>query len=272
MKTRRYLVAALLAVVILTAASGNARASLILDESFSQYQPGTLGGQGGWSGSDVSAAVDSGGLIWSSPTMAVDGGTTGLWLTDHASYKDYSQFNSMSAVNDDSVYISFLVRGVGLDDYRDDTSFRVATNAGVGFSYTDGSPVIYAQRASGQYAWTQVENDTTYLIVSKLWKSTGGADANYDRWTVFIDPTSPLEELNDVAFTLEGSIGRSYITTPRFWGDFYQDGAGKAVCYDEIRLGTDFSSVLPEMIPEPATMSLLAVGGGLVLIRRRRTA
>ena len=270
MKIQRYLVAALSAVAILTAASGHARASPILYESFNQYQLGPLGGQGGWSGNDSSAAVDSGGLMWSSQTMAVDGGAASLRLTDHASYKDYSQFNSIPAVNDDSVYISFLVRGVGLDDYRDDTSFRVATNAGVGLSYHDGSPVIYAQRASGQYAWTEVENDTTYLIVSKLWKSTGGADRNYDRWTIFIDPTSPLEELNKVAFTLDGSIGRSYITTPRLWGDFYQDGAGKAVYYDEIMLGTSFSSVVPVVIPEPATMSLLGLGAiGLCVIRRR---
>ena len=272
MKTQRYLVVTLSAIAMLTAASGHARASLFLHESFDQYQPGLLGGQGGWSGNDSSAVMDfSGELSWSWQTMTVDGGIVSLRLTDHASYKDYSQYNSMPIVNNDSVYISFLVRGVGLNDYRDDTSLRVASNAGVGFSYNDGSPVIYAQRASGKYAWTPVKNDTTYLIVSKLWKSTGGVDQHYDRWTVFIDPTSPLEELNEVAFTLDGSIGRNYITTPRFWGDFYQDGAGKAVYYDEIKLGTSFSTVIPEVIPEPATMSLLGFGiWGLLLKRSGR--
>ena len=117
MRTQRYLVAAFSAVVILTAASDHARGSLILQESFEQYQPGPLGGQGGWNGSDVAASVDSsGGLSWSSPTMAFDGGAASLRLTDHASYKDYSQFNSMPALNDDAVYISFLVHGVGLPE------------------------------------------------------------------------------------------------------------------------------------------------------------
>lgn len=241
-------------------------AALILHESFDGYQSGRLGGQGGWSGSDPAAVVDfGGGLRWSSGSIVLDGGAASLRLTDHGSYTDYSQFNAMSLLNDDAVYLSFLVRGVGLDDYRDDTSLRVATNAGVGFSYHDGSPVIYAQRASGRYAWTPVENDTTYLIVAKLWKSVGGTDRNYDRWTIFIDPTSMVESLNNVAFSLDGSIGRSFITTPRFWGDFDLDGQGKAVYYDEVKIGTTFSSV----IPEPISVVLLGLGAIVLLTRQR---
>lgn len=265
----------LLAVMMLT--SGGASASLVFQESFESYNTGVICGQGQWSGSSSSpATVESdAGLMWSSADTTIDGGNMGLQLIDHGSnnYVDYSQYNGMSSINADAIYVSFLVQGIGLDNDLDDAAFRLASNVGVGFSFDGGSSVIYAQRASGKWASISVSNDKTYFVVAKLWKSISGADQYYDRWAVMLDPVNQDESLNDIAFTLDGSTGRSYITTPRFWGDFYGDGAGKAVYYDDIKIGTAFSDVMPHasaVIPEPTTQIMLTMGTLTAFLLRKR--
>jgi hypothetical protein len=46
------------------------------------------------------------------------------------------------------------------------------------------------------------------------------------------------------------------------------DGAAQSAQVDELRFGESYGDVTP--IPEPATMSLLALGGLGALLRRRR--
>jgi hypothetical protein len=111
-------------------------------------------------------------------------------------------------------------------------------------------------------------------------------DGGTDTMHVWLDPDLDSEPaLNTADITLDNSAGGSFYVAGN--SDYKLDaiglsatlqngdGSGNAVpanedfaYFDEVRVGETFADVTP--IPEPATMSLLAIGGLALGLRRRR--
>ena len=100
------------------------------------------------------------------------------------------------------------------------------------------------------------------FVVAKLFKSGAG---NYDRMQVVVNPTSTTEPGTwDGDITLDLSVS----SLDRFGIRYGNNAAGENGGWiDEIRIGTTYAAV----VPEPATLALIGVGGIAVLLRRRRS-
>jgi len=103
-------------------------------------------------------------------------------------------------------------------------------------------------------ASTNVANGTVNLMVAKI-------NLDLDTIHVFVNPTvgaaEPLATI-DAAFTGPSISHVGFYSSTR-----------SSVPWDEIRIGQTFADVTP-MIPEPASLGLLGLGG-LAMLRRRRS-
>jgi hypothetical protein len=110
-------------------------------------------------------------------------------------------------------------------------------------------------------------NDTLYMLVLKIEKD---ASSNYNKATIFVNPTSTNEGDNTSAsVTADSGLDEvSYVKLRLDLGsvrDFLN--------FDEIRVADTFAGAVgAEPVPEPATLGFLALGGimGLTSLARRR--
>jgi len=119
-----------------------------------------------------------------------------------------------------------------------------------------------------------VAADETHLLVVRAMPAFDGPNEYYDALAVWLDPA----DLAD----LGAPDAQGYGVVRYQWPDFGDlltldelelrwrpQPAPFSFSFDEFRLGTGRASVLP-LIPEPATLTLLALGGLGLLARRRR--
>ena len=125
---------------------------------------------------------------------------------------------------------------------------------GSGASYKILSPA-----AGGANSGVTAQADTTYLMVVKI-EFTG--DANADTATFWLDPVLTAGEGANTAVGSGTFTGGTYDSLVLY---YYQDYG----YYDEIKIGTTWDDL--KLVPEPASLLLLGLGGVGLLLRRERT-
>ena len=115
------------------------------------------------------------------------------------------------------------------------------------------------------YSGQAVTAGTDYLLIAKFTDNESGYD---DRIQLWIDPSSESDTpVMDEMVTSEITNWQGAKITSIGIGDLDDLVNSEPTVYvDNVRVGSSFADV----VPEPATMSLLAIGGLGVLIRRRK--
>lgn len=269
-------------MLAILALPGAAAAATIAHEDFS-YAYGELAGQNGgfgfagaWTANAPLTEVANPGtpLTYAGGTQLVDGGAEALRITGN---NDNIAFRTLAApISLDQVFISFLFRydgaldnndfGVIWNDNASTGSHTDRPNLGIKANRGDGSGpqdvVARLQLAgTGQVYAIDLLAGQTYFILGRLYKTTPGAANNYDRFDIWVDPTSGASGTPDLTASGPGNIssfGTIGVRTANidlldsFW-------------IDELRYASTYGSATA---PEPSTA--LLVGCGLVILAARR--
>ncbi len=128
---------------------------------------------------------------------------------------------------------------------------RIGANDGTEIALTLGSPILIV----GKYSLNAVGNEFMEVWLNPATSTLGGADLTSGSSAGGYSSLSASSTINGAsfAFNAAGALGNTFTGT-----------------LDEIRVGDTYADVTP-VIPEPASMTLLAVGG-LMMLRRRRGA
>ena len=149
-----------------------------------------------------------------------------------------------------------------------------------------GDDVDGKWNASESYVFsggTTMANDTTYLVLAKYVYTNPNASGSYNPWigsgtltgslAVFTEadayPTDEASITWDVVETRDNNPRAADLTVlMASLNSGAVSTSGDGVRIDELRIGTEYGDVMA--VPEPTTMSLLALGGVAALIRRRK--
>lgn len=267
-----------LALAIMFYAAPSARASLLINDNFSSFSSGNLVGQNGYVtfGSSVTSPlqVTGGALVipaiaagtaadgqdvskpLSTPFAVPGSGTASLFVGLNM---------TVNAAQSNPSYFAALVDGGNFGDFRmtakDNSSVTPNTYLlGVRVNGQGGYPFVYGSALTYGTAYNVVmeadlvagnANDVAKLFINPtsgdVSAQTAYATATYSSGTV-ADPTSPIGSLLFSQFASATSG---------------QDG----VTFGSVRVADTFGEAVG--VPEPASLSLLCLGG-LMLIRRRR--
>ena len=268
-------------------AAGSAQAALVAYEDF-DYAGGT----------SLTTTTDNNGTGWTAAraTTGVSGlttsgagkslyfgqaesgliadGSTHVW--SESSKGNERDFNGVIDLATQTLYFTALIRGYAgsTTGGASEADLRIGFFDGAGASgnnranvgITDGTLFAAASTdgyGSGDTAAGAFADDTTYLLVMKrtgsaIRASLIAADGDLD--TIASEPIT--WQVNQA-----GASGVD-LTSIRFLTNGDGDGGLRV---DEMRIATDWNSAVNGMmIPEPATLGLVAVfGGGVLFIRRR---
>lgn len=267
-------------------AAGSAQAVLVAYENF-DYAAGTnlktttdnngTGWTAAWADTGVNGITTSGSgkslYFGQTPDLITDG-STHVWS---ASSKGVERdFNGVIDLASQTLYFTALVRAYDGGASSADLRFGFFDGAGAtgnmraNVGITDGTLFAAATTdgyGSGDTAAGAFADDTTYLLVMKRTGGSGGAisasliTADGDLDTIASEPVSwQVSEAGGSGVDL---------TSIRFLTN--GDGGAAGIRIDEMRIATDWDSAVNGMvIPEPATLGLIAgFGGGVFFIRRR---
>ncbi len=289
-----------LALLAITAGSQGA---IIMADSFEYDATGPLDGKGSagggwggaWSASDVTgldATVVAGGLNYSAGGITVNGGARSVELQDTNGIAQKMTRSFASAMDMTGagfeVYFRFLVSSntsglgnqdsatTGMNGYRNTpgTSAGSANMAGIygGGSTAAGEHVAHAA-SSTSYAPRVVGGGNAvagqvYLIVGRFWLDPANPSTTTmaNRLDIWIDPdTSDTLSSFDISSARTSASASKTHLDGLYLNAWAQLDGGEVVTYDEYIVAENWADV----IPEPATLSLLAIGA-IGLIRRRR--
>ncbi len=151
-------------------------------------------------------------------------------------------------------------------------SFNASWGIYNGYAYAFGSQVN--DDAGSPIALTPGE---AHLFIAKLEKNAPDASGS-DRYSVWVNPQGPILDEPDATGTgswwfhnVDEDYALNQICLKGWYGDNVGAGIDGSVFIDEIQMAGTFDD-LPYLkdlaIPEPASMTLLALGGLLILRRR----
>lgn len=280
---------ALLTSALVLCGSQMSLAGLIASDDFESYTSGSAlaGGSAGtsWSGNWLAnasavATVAEHTISYPMPIDGVSytGGDNAVKCTSPSTVVDNFVERAFTTQND-TVYFSVLIdrhyASASSDIYL---QFSLADEQPAD-AFNIGSTVFWRSKTGARCEGstssdlTRVElsgdiGDTVFAVV-KLSKSSGDTSDNYDTVDVFINPTSYTEPTTaTISAAATGGKDMGISTVSSFVLREAYLTSDNYVYFDDIRVGTDFASVLP--VPEPSTVMLLILGGlALCLVRRR---
>jgi hypothetical protein len=274
-----------------------ARAAFTLFDNFDSYNTGSLNGQGGWVTSPTVGAV----------TNVIDAGGGDKEVTVHSnSIPNYKPLGALSIPNASTaatVYFNFKMAaattgnnfnfvitdvtptdtaGTSEVQFNYDatqapvggsTTFRVR-NAGA-FPYTTTGGTVATRLipvANAQYnAWFVINNSAdTYQLYMQ-----SDADPNLATPTLITgittDATTGAVTSSTSTFGFRNGTAANDLITANFGnGATAALGAANAVNFDDIFVDLAASNTTNPVVPEPASLALIGLGGIRLLVRRRR--
>jgi hypothetical protein len=261
-----------------------AHAALLAYEGF-DYTTGNVNGDNGgtgWNGawnsatSPAYASVVTGtSLSYSGGSISLSGSGTALSITGGGAGQLNRAFVGTSTGSE--IYFSFLFQAVAgsgneffhffLSDDPDTTN-----SGGIGdFQTTAGDSRFGARVDYGGVttvdSTTSYTLGTTYLLVGRLsTDGTTGAAGDIDRVELWINPTSLTPGTANA--TVNASTGLAIGALDVFSSRMVNFADSDRILIDELRIGTDFASVVT--VPEPSVAGLMILGGISVFGLRRR--
>ncbi|NJL31302.1 MAG: PEP-CTERM sorting domain-containing protein [Phycisphaerales bacterium] len=240
-----------------TLAAGTAQADLLVYEGFDYADGSALLAQSGGSGWGGAWLADWGGGV-SVNTPSLTYGDLDVLGNRAVSASESGYVRALALPAESVVYFSGIIKtGASVPNY---IGFGLDSGSigGVFFGKGGGSTFWQIEKLWGgtsANSTVRVTPDQTVLLVGKV-EYTGANQVTASLW---VNPTTAMEP---------GSADATYATTAGTFNRFFV--MGNSYEADEIRIGTTFADVTPGMlVPEPASLGLLAVGG-LIMLRRRR--
>ncbi len=285
------LLAVCAAMLVITTSSYGA---VLASESFSYTASSTLQGNGsagsGWAGAwggglyANDMTIVSGGLSYNAGGVVINGGSTAVQVTDSASSGNSTETRSLASNPTGEVYVRFLLNmGSSTWTNTDTATFQVTgmrsatsrksfSQVGIDVNNVpDPDAEFSVMTASGKSNEINYNLDqgTTYLVVARLYADPGHSlyAAKYNSIDVWINP--------NLAGTT-GFLGTAVATSDPYLKPGQIDGIqlrqynadnGDLATFDEYVIGETWGDVV---VPEPASIAMLGLGGMALLRRRTR--
>ena len=273
----------LLAVMVMLA--GVAQAEVVLYEPF-HYDTGDLNGKSGshesgyadtttWGthyshglvvGSSLSYSgfTFAGGTAFSSDGNRAENGGSGGSV---ARAVNTTVANLMDFGEDRTCYISMLIRSNLKRNQGNHSRFRTTSDNLFGPGIYDQDLYLYTPGGFVKSFDNLTQGETYFVVIKIVAKKTAGAGTDTGYIIVYANnSTVPKDEpaagWTSKTFDDSDAVAKFEVST---------DGNGCPANYsafDEVRVGESWSDVT--VVPEPATMALMGLGGLGVLLRRRR--
>lgn len=244
------------------------------DRLFGQNPTASLSGfTGAWGNTTNQSTSDLQAQAGSITTALTPGTTADGRLSTNGAASDRSVFRELSSVPASSTYaFSFAMQGGGIST-ANVAGFGLATNQGVGTVPSTSTGVLVGIDANAATLWVDGSAsvllpsadfgvDTPYFVLVEIANNAGTDSITASIFSAAAtDLVSPLASV-----TATGKISAD-LTHLALVKDFHIESGLKV---DEFRFGTTAADVT--VIPEPASLVLLALGGTCCLVRRRSQA
>ena len=221
-------------------------------------------------GSGLSVPIYTG-----SPTLTTSAGSAAFASNSGFTGRTYGTGATSTVANGTYYYSLLFQRNVAnargyLNIFGSNTSSNGQLGFGIRADGNQGTPsnFIYAyapQDATGS-GGAAIALNTTYLVVGKIVINSLGTSTN----TIWVNPDVSNTAVDPTAYYTTSAISSTsgQITPLRMslQGRANSDGGG--IVFDEVRVGTLLSDVVA--VPEPASLGMLSLGAGTMLIRKRR--
>jgi len=268
----------------------NLCAAPVAYDNFESYAADGLNGNNGGSGWEAAWTASSGAsvadvsanpLTYDGGAFSFNGGNRAVNITGSFNPLFTREFANIGVAETDEVFFSFMFREESSDGINDFMNLWISNDAdrsnsgGIGLlSIADGElgarVIANGSSASTNLSTTDPVNQQTYFLVGRF--SRDGTDGDpfdplrFDLMQLWINPTT-------TDYALLGTPSASIDASSGINGDIsffgtrtVSIGSGDSYLIDDVRIGTDYLSV----VPEPTSAALLLGAAGLLALRVRR--